>query len=376
MTRRACAPWSRSTSRYRRGLGFALETPAWLLRDFARYADRCGHRGPADRSSSRSIGRCSSRSSDPAQPARRLAAVRAVRALPGAARSGDRGAAGGAARPGAAPPAAAHLQRRRAGRAARAGEPAVAPARAAPAHATSTLLLAAGRRPGCGSPRRCRLERGDVDLDRRRAHVREGKFRKSRLVPLHPSATRGARAATPLERDGRPARPGAFFRTERVPSSSPPAAVEKTFSRIRQRLGWTGEGRTRRPRIHDLRHRFAVRRLLAWYEEGADVERKLLALSTYLGHAQVTDTYWYLTGVPELMAIAAHRFERFAPAAGEGAAMRPPTSSASRRSLQEFFQRRLLAERGVSAHTIASYRDTFELLLRYAEQHTGDPRRR
>ena len=104
---------------------------------------------------------------------------------------------------------------------------------------------------------------------------------------------------------------GCFFRTERTPALNK-EAVEKTFGRIRQRLGWTGHGRARPPRIHDLRHSFAVRRLLRWYEEGADLERKLLALSLYLGHAKVSDTYWYLTGVPELMAIAAQRFERFA----------------------------------------------------------------
>jgi integrase len=66
------------------------------------------------------------------------------------------------------------------------------------------------------------------------------------------------------------------------------------------------------PRIHDLRHTFAVRRLLRWYEEGTDLDRKMLALSTYLGHAKVTDTYWYLSAVPELMAITSRRFAQFA----------------------------------------------------------------
>ncbi len=55
-----------------------------------------------------------------------------------------------------------------------------------------------------------------------------------------------------------------------------------------------------------------MRRLLRWYEDEADVDRKILALATYLGHAKVTDTYWYLSAVPELMAIASQRFERFA----------------------------------------------------------------
>ena len=71
-------------------------------------------------------------------------------------------------------------------------------------------------------------------------------------------------------------------------------------------------GRARRPRIHDLRHTFAVRRLLRWYEEGVEVNQKILVLATYLGHAKVTDTYWYLSAVPELMAVTAQRFEHFA----------------------------------------------------------------
>ena len=54
-----------------------------------------------------------------------------------------------------------------------------------------------------------------------------------------------------------------------------------------------------------------MRRLLRWYEEGVDVDRKILALATYLGHAKVTDTYWYLSGVPELMAVTSQRFENF-----------------------------------------------------------------
>ena len=99
-----------------------------------------------------------------------------------------------------------------------------------------------------------------------------------------------------------------FFRTQRA-ARLMPDTVQSAFGCIRRRLGWTTQGRARRPRIHDTRHTFAVRRLLRWYEEGADIGQKMLALSTYLGHARISDTYWYLTGVPELMAIASKRFE-------------------------------------------------------------------
>jgi integrase len=82
------------------------------------------------------------------------------------------------------------------------------------------------------------------------------------------------------------------------------------FLKLSRKLGW--RDREKKPRIHDVRHTFAVRRLLKWYEEGANLDQKILALSTYLGHAQVTDTYWYLSAVPELLAVVSDKFENFA----------------------------------------------------------------
>ena len=90
-------------------------------------------------------------------------------------------------------------------------------------------------------------------------------------------------------------------------------AVCRIFQQLRDMLGWKkGNGEWPRPRIHDLRHSFACRRLLSWYRQGKNVHHLVAALSTYLGHGKVTDTYWYLTGTPELLAIAGSRFERFA----------------------------------------------------------------
>lgn len=145
--------------------------------------------------------------------------------------------------------------------------------------------------------------------------MRAGKYRKARLVPLHPTANL-ALARYDAERERLCPDGARFLRTDHSPALTK-AAVEKTFSRIRDRLGWTTQGRAARPRIHDLRHTFAVRRLLAWYQEGVDLERRLVALSTYLGHARPSDTYWYLTGIPELMAIAARRFEGIDPGVSE-----------------------------------------------------------
>jgi integrase len=71
---------------------------------------------------------------------------------------------------------------------------------------------------------------------------------------------------------------------------------------------WRARGGHPHPRIHDLRHSLACHRIEQWYKQGIDIDRKILALSPYLGHAKVTDTYWYATATPELLALAAQRF--------------------------------------------------------------------
>lgn len=83
-----------------------------------------------------------------------------------------------------------------------------------------------------------------------------------------------------------------------------------------RQLRWRARGGHRAPRIHDLRHSFVCWRLRRWYEAGVDIDRHMLALSTYLGHTKVTDTYWYITATLELMALAARRLEPLAPTGG------------------------------------------------------------
>lgn len=152
-----------------------------------------------------------------------------------------------------------------------------------------------------------RLTRNDVDLVEGLLTVTESKFHKSRLVPLHSSTTR-ALTRYAERRDRHPSKSQAFFLTQQG-GGLRESQVRSTFARLRRRLAWTGwDGHP--PRIHDLRHTFVVRRLLLWYEEGADVDHKITALSTYLGHVKVSDTYWYLTAVPELLAVTSARFER------------------------------------------------------------------
>jgi len=162
----------------------------------------------------------------------------------------------------------------------------------------------------------------DVDLKFAMLTIRQTKFAKSRQLPLHPSTVvaleryqrlRTMHVRTTLEMP--------FFVGTRGRLLDQPLGdrqVHRVFNELRDRLGWVNRGAHDGPRIHDLRHSFAVRRVMLWHAQGTDVDQAMLSLSTYLGHAKVSNTYWYLTGVPELMALAGGKFERFAKAPGAG----------------------------------------------------------
>lgn len=153
------------------------------------------------------------------------------------------------------------------------------------------------------------LDRTDVDLDEGILTIRNGKFGKSREVPLHSTVCRALRAYTTL-RDHR------FRRRSTTPAFFVSLAgtrlfysnVQRTFSQL---VEWAGlvDRKPRRPRMHDLRHALAVRTLIDWYREGLDVERQLPVLSTYLGHVHPSHTYWYLSAVPELAGLGAQRLQ-------------------------------------------------------------------
>jgi integrase len=158
-----------------------------------------------------------------------------------------------------------------------------------------------------------KLTCGQVDLEQGVLRVERTKFNKSRLVPLHPTATKALRLyAKARDRCWGAHRDAPFFLGRRGKALYK-QRVLLTFRRLCETLGWhKGNGELPRPRLHDLRHSFACRRLLIWYRQGRDVQHLMASLSTYLGHGHVTSTYWYLTATPELLAIAAHRFEGFA----------------------------------------------------------------
>lgn len=157
------------------------------------------------------------------------------------------------------------------------------------------------------------LDRRDVDLPAAVLTIRHSKFGKSRLVPVHASTCRALECYAQY-RDTTLPRPrtSRFFVGEHGEGLTDWTA-RGTFVRLSHEVGLRGPADRRGPRLHDLRHRFAVSTLLRWYRAGIDVERHLPQLSTYLGHGNVTDTYWYLSAVPELMRLVTARLESQAP---------------------------------------------------------------
>lgn len=152
------------------------------------------------------------------------------------------------------------------------------------------------------------LDRDDLDADHDGVlTVRAGKFGKSRLLPLHPSTVTALRDYL-RTRDrllAQPTSPALLIST--VGTRLRPNAVWRTFHRLVGQAGLTSRSASCRPRIHDLRHGFAVQTMLDAYARGDDVQALLPRLSTYLGHTDPKHTYWYLSAAPELLALAQHR---------------------------------------------------------------------
>lgn len=158
------------------------------------------------------------------------------------------------------------------------------------------------------------LQDHHVDLKGGVLSVRETKFAKSRQVPLHPSTVAALqRFRRRRRRDVQSENDSPFFTGsgQHLGQALGERQVHRVFNQLRDRLNLPNRGAHAAPRLHDLRHTFAVRRLLQWYREGADLDQMMLALSTYLGHTKIVHTYWYLSAVPELMALAGKKFERF-----------------------------------------------------------------
>jgi len=303
----------------RRRLGFSLGTSAYALRSFARHVQAVGHRGPLTVEVMADWARCDSHGSrDPLTWARRL---RQLRSFTRWLRQFE---------PRTEVPDDAIFGR--------------LPGRLAP-HIYSEQeivdLLAAARRLGPSPGLRgvvfetlfgliactglriseaLSLHNEDVDLKRGMLTIHQTKFGKSRQVPMHPSTLDALRRYRWMrDLSGESAQDHASFfvgtRGQRQGLPLGRRQVDRVFAELRQQLGWRNRGTHHAPRVHDLRHSFVVRRIVQWQAQGVDVDQAMLSLSTYVGHAMVTNTYWYLSAVPELMALAARRFESFMPQA-------------------------------------------------------------
>lgn len=176
------------------------------------------------------------------------------------------------------------------------------PLRAATYETLIGLLAASGLRIG----EAIKLDRSDVNSSEGVLLIRESKFGKSRLVPLHGTTMQALDTYASLrdELEPRPNEPSFFV--SMTHNRLCYAVVCQTFRKLVDATG-IGTGAPSAPRLHDLRHSFAVRALLNWYRSGEDVQAKLPSLSTYLGHREPASTYWYLSAAPELLALAAAR---------------------------------------------------------------------
>jgi integrase/recombinase XerD len=154
-----------------------------------------------------------------------------------------------------------------------------------------------------------RLDRDDVDPADGVLHIRNTKFGKSRDVPLHPTSVAALATYTACRDE---------LCTRRVDRSFFVSTAGTRLLYCNAHLGWLDLVRRAglqprsakcRPRPHDLRHSFAVRTLLGWYRDSADVGACMPLLSTYLGHVHPANTYWYLSTAPELLALVAARLD-------------------------------------------------------------------
>ena len=154
------------------------------------------------------------------------------------------------------------------------------------------------------------LYRNDVDINQALLTVRFTKFSKSRLIPLHPSTVEKLMIYVNRRDQFFPHSTTTAFFLSNQGTPLTDCTVRWTFVKLSRQIGLRKIGDSFGPRLHDLRHRFAVTTLLHWYQSGVDVEQRLPALSTYLGHAHVTDTYWYLSAIPELLALTKDLLEK------------------------------------------------------------------
>ena len=154
------------------------------------------------------------------------------------------------------------------------------------------------------------LRTRDIDWSEGVLTIRGTKFGKSRLVPLHASTCKVLAAYAKRRNRLVAARAEAYLFVNQNGNRLDRGEVHRTFYALSRQVGLRAPSASHGPRLHDFRHRFALKTLIQWYRSGQDPERRLPILSTYLGHVHVADTYWYLTACPELMGLVVKRLEK------------------------------------------------------------------
>ncbi|MCO6180956.1 tyrosine-type recombinase/integrase [Ciceribacter sp. RN22] len=297
-------------------LGFKMDSPGNLLRGFARFADGHGHEGPLTSGIAVRWAKEEAIHSDPFTWAGRLARLR---------------------------PFARHLAKTEPRTEFPAGMPFGQSTRRLAPHIYTVseiddiITCAQELRPGFGSRTAAfpillgllagtglrisevlGLRCGDIDLARGQLKVRNSKFGRTRIVPLHPTALTTLQDFMRMRAGIAPASNSEpFFIDEESGGELGYMRVWRSWNRLTRKVSIVPRGGHPFIRLHDLRHTFICRRLMLWQADGTDIDNAVLALSVYVGHVSPKDTYWYLQAVPELMALAGERFEHHAYRLGE-----------------------------------------------------------
>lgn len=167
------------------------------------------------------------------------------------------------------------------------------------------LLTVTGMRIG----EAIRLDRDDLDLEHRRLVIRNSKFGKSRQLPLHETTIAALHAYLGRRDELRPHPDTPALLITATGKRLKRNNVERQFRQLRTQVALAARPGSRPPRIHDIRHTFAVRTMLDSYRDGGNPVARLAQLATYLGHADLAASYWYLSATPDLLALAATRLE-------------------------------------------------------------------
>jgi len=177
--------------------------------------------------------------------------------------------------------------------------------RAATFEALIGLLAITGMRIG----EAMRLDRDDIDWDEGLLTVRGSKFGRSRELVCHPTTVEALRSYDARRDELCPRPASASFFVSALGRRLAHHSVYPAFRKLVAEAGLQHASHGRPPRVHDLRHSFAVNTLISWYRDGVDVQARLPLLSTYMGHVQPASTFWYLSASPELIALAAQRLD-------------------------------------------------------------------